>query len=166
MKNLIVYYSWTGNTEVVAKELHQLIGGDLDRIEEVKQRKSGIGFATGAFAAIMGLKSRIKPANFPLVGYDNIFLGAQVWASNCAPAINSYISSADFKGKDVYLFITKADDKVPQKVIDSISKGIEKRGGKVIDSISITTVMNSVITPEAVRDSLIKWVDKSSIRKA
>jgi flavodoxin len=60
MKNLIVYYSWTGNTEVAAKELHRLIGGDLDRIVEVKPRKGKIGFITGAFEALFGLKSKIK----------------------------------------------------------------------------------------------------------
>ena len=159
MKNLIVYYSWTGNTEVVAKELHSLIGGDLEKIEEVKERKSGIGFASGAFAALLGMKSRIKQPNLPLDGYDNIFLGAQVWALNCAPAINSYLSGADLKGKNVYLFITKADEKVPQNAISSISKKVEDRGGMVVDSISITTVMKSVIAPDAAREPLKKWVD-------
>ncbi len=159
MKNLIVYYSWTGNTEVVAKELHGLIGGDIDRIEEVKERKKGIGFFTGVFGALKGSKSRIKPMNFSPDEYDNIFIGGPIWASNCAPAINSYLSSADLKGKNVYLFITKADEKVPQNAIASISKKVEKRGGKVIDSISITTVMKSVIAPDAAREPLKKWVD-------
>jgi len=160
MKNLIVYYSWTGNTEVVAKELHRLIGGDLDRIEEVKPRKGNIGFMKGAFEALFGMKSKIKQTNFPLSGYDNIYLGAQVWASKSSPAINSYIDSGDFKGKDVYLFITLADDKYPQTAIDIIRKRIEKRGGRLADSIVIRTVMNRVITPEEFGDSLVNWISK------
>lgn len=166
MKNLIVYYSWTGNTEVVAKELHRLIGGDLDKIEEVKPRKGNIGFMTGAFAALFGKKSKIKNTNFPLSNYDNIYLGAQVWASKPSPAINSYLDSADFKGKNVYLFITLADDKVPQMAIDIIGKHVEKRGGKLIDSITIRTVMNSVITPDALGDSLVNWVGNHTDIKA
>jgi flavodoxin len=101
-----------------------------------------------------------------LNNYDNIYLGAQVWASKPSPAINSYIDSGDFKGKNVYLFITLADDKIPQMAIDIIGKSIEKRGGKLIDSITIRTVMNSVITPEDLGDSLINWVGNHTGTKA
>lgn len=165
MKNLIVYYSWTGNTEVVAKELQSLIGGDLNRIEEAKKRRKVIGFISGGFAAVRGSKSRIKLMNLLLDSYDNIFLGAQVWASNSAPAINSYLGGANLMGKNVYLFITKADEKVPQNVIDSISRRVEERGGKVVDSISFTTVMKSVITPDAVREPLKNWVESLPANK-
>lgn len=40
----IVYYSWVGNTEVVAKEIQRLTGFDLLKIEEKKERKLGNGF--------------------------------------------------------------------------------------------------------------------------
>lgn len=163
MKNLVVYYSWTGNTEVLAKEIHQLVGGDLKRIEEIKQRKTGAGFMGAASAAFLGMKSRLKPMDFALQEYDNIFLGAQVWAFHSTPAINSFIGKANFRGKNVYLFLTKADDKVPQKVIDSITKRIEKRGGKVADSFSTITQMNSVITAEAIKESLSEWIKKADV---
>nr|WP_154706101.1 hypothetical protein [Planococcus salinarum] len=53
MKNssLIVYYSWIGSTEVVAKEIQRLTGFEIQRIEEKKNRKLGKipGAAMGAF---------------------------------------------------------------------------------------------------------------------
>jgi flavodoxin len=163
MKNIVVYYSWTGNTEVVAREIHDMVGGDLKKIEEVKQRTGGIGFAGGAFSAMLGLKSKIKPMDFSMSDYENIFLGGQVWASHSAPAINAFLDKADLKDKKVYLFLTKADDKVPQKVIDSISQRVERKGGKFIDALSITTSMKSVISPEAVRKPAEDWLRKNSI---
>lgn len=158
MKNLVVYYSWTGNTEVVAKEVHKLVGGDLQKLEEDKRRTTGIGFMGAAFSALTGMKSRLKPMDLTLKEYDNIFLGAQVWASHSTPAINSFIDKAQLKDKRVYLFLTKADDKVPQKVIDSITKRIEKRGGKAVGCFSLTTHMGSVLTPDAVKEPVAGWI--------
>jgi len=164
MKSLVAYYSWTGNTEVVANEIRQLTGADLKKIEEVKPRKSGIGFAGAALSAIIGLKSKLKPMDFTLKSYDTVFLGGPIWASSSAPAMNSYINQADLKGKKVYLFLTEGDDKIPQKVIDSITKRIDKRGGKVAGNIFITTKMNSVIAPEAVKGAVSEWIRKEAIK--
>jgi flavodoxin len=161
MKNLIVYYSWTGNTEVIANEIQKLTGGAIQKIEEYKKRKSGAGFMGAAFTALIGLKSRIKPMDLSLNGYDNIFIGGQVWAGRSTPAINTFISRAKLSGKKVYLFLTKADDKVPQKVIDSMTQRIERRGGKVIDSFSATTKMGSVISTEEIRPQLSEWIEKT-----
>lgn len=165
MKNssLIVYYSWIGSTEVVAKEIQRLTGFDIQRIEEKKNRKIGkvAGAAMGAF---LGLKSRIKPMDFALEEYENIFLGAQVWAGKTSPAINNYLKKASFKNKKVWLFLTKGDEKVPQQVIDSITKRIEKKGGTVVDSMSITTKwdpkVNRPIAREEVQEPVYDWLKK------
>ncbi|MEI7667561.1 MAG: hypothetical protein WCI62_01020, partial [Erysipelotrichaceae bacterium] len=70
---VIVYYSWVGNTEVVAKEIQRLTGFELIRIEEKKDRKFGniMGAAMGAF---FGFQSGIKPIDFSLQKYDTVFL--------------------------------------------------------------------------------------------
>ena len=40
-KSVIVYYSWVGNTEVVAKEIQDYTCFNTQRIEEKRTRKSG-----------------------------------------------------------------------------------------------------------------------------
>lgn len=157
MKNLIAYYSWTGNTEAVAKELQKKIGGDLQRIGEIKQRMPGIGFAGAAVSALLGLKSQLKPMDFSLKSYDRIIIGGPMWAGKSTPAINAFISKADFTNKNVYLFVTLADDKAPLKVIDSMKKRIENRGGKVIDSFFVQTQMGQIVSPEKVKELLPSW---------
>jgi hypothetical protein len=111
-KSIIVYYSWVGNTEVVAKEIQRLTGYDIQRIEERKHRKFG-NIVGGAIGAFLGLKSKIKPMDFSMQSYKNVFLGVQVWAGKTSPAVNRYISSVCFKDKEVRLFITKSDEKEP-----------------------------------------------------
>jgi hypothetical protein len=105
----------------------------------------------------------VKPMDFSLKDYENIFLGGQVWAGHSTPAINTFIGKADLKGKKVYLFLVLADNKEPRKVIDSLTKRIEKRGGSVVDSLYITTKMGSVITPEDIREKVSGWVGRIGI---
>jgi flavodoxin len=160
-RSLIVYYSWVGNTEVVAKEIQRQTGFDIQRIEEETERKQG-NIMGAAMGAILGFKSRLKPMDFLLADYENVFLGVQVWAGRTTPAINKYLSKACLKDKKVWLFVTKADEKVPQKVIDSIARRIEKKGGRVISSVSFTSKWepgkSTVISQEEVKDSIREWL--------
>lgn len=158
--SLIIYYSWLGNTKVVAEEILKFTGGDILRIEETKERKTGAGFASSAIAAVFGMHSKLKSMDFEFEKYDHIFLGTQVWAGRSTPAINSFVKKANLHNKNVYLFITKADEKVPRKVIDSLTKRIRKGGGKVVDSFSITTKIEQVILPEAIEDQVKAWIEK------
>ncbi|MCR4436107.1 MAG: hypothetical protein QHH06_13835 [Clostridiales bacterium] len=157
--NLVIYYSWLGHTKVVAEEIARWVDGDVLRIEEAKERKEGKGFGSAAMGALFGLGSKLKPVEYGFAGYSNIFLGAQVWASHSTPPINTFLKKADFTGKKVYLFITKADEKVPQEVIDSLSKRIAAKGGEVVDTLSITTRINQPIQPEDVRPRVEEWVN-------
>ena len=116
-----------------------------------------------AMAAICGIKSGIKPMDYQLADFENIFLGVQIWAGKTTPAINAYLSKVCFKGKKVWLFITKADEKVPQSFIDSITRRIERKGGKVIDSISFTTTINTVISREKITDAICEWLKNNNI---
>jgi flavodoxin len=158
---VIIYYSWIGNTKVSAEEIQRLTSFDLLRIEEKKVRQFGniMGAAMGAF---FGLRSNIKEMDLSLKNSDNIFIGTPVWAGKTPPAFNKFLSKVNFKGKNVWVFITKADEKIPHKVIDSINKRIEKKGGKVMDSLSLTTQWdpktNIPIKAEEVRTMIQAWI--------
>jgi flavodoxin len=160
-KSLIVFYSWLGNTAAVARELQAQTGFEIQEIIEKKERKKG-NIPAVAFSAFLGLRSRIEPMDFNLDGYNQVFLGAQVWAGNMTPAINSYLNKTNFRGKRVFLFITKADKKIPERVIEKITTLINSKGGTVVDSISFTTKMDSVIIPEQFKDELHTWLVKNS----
>jgi len=165
--SVIVYYSWIGNTRVAAEEIQRLTGFDLLKIEEEKERKLG-NIAGAAMSAFFGFQSRIKPMDFSMPKYDNIFLGTPVWGGKTTPAVNKFLSKANFKGKNIWLFITKADEKIPQKVIDSITSRVEKKGGKVMDCLSLTTKWdpktNIPISVEEIRSSIQDWIKKVNLK--
>jgi len=136
MKTLVVFYSRTGNTELVAKTVAQVLNADLRRVEEVKERKGIFTLVAGCFKAIKNKSSDIKPVDFNLGNYDLIFLGSPVWASKTTPAINTFISKADFKNKNVVVFFTLGGTNYKGAVKDMTEK-IEKKEGKVIGSFAI-----------------------------
>jgi flavodoxin len=165
--SVIVYYSWVGNTKAAAEEIQALTGFDLLKIEEKKERKLG-HIMGAAMSAFLGLRSSIKPMDFSLEKYDSVFLGTPVWAGKTPPAVNKFLSKANFTGKKVWLFITKADEKIPQKVIDSITSRIENKCGKVMDCLSLTTKWdpktNIPITAEEIRSTVQNWVEKANLK--
>ena len=62
--------------------------------------------------------------------------------------------------------LTEADDKIPYKVIDSITSRIEKKGGIVMDCLSLTTKwdpkINIPITVETITNDTQNWIGKIS----
>jgi len=132
MKKLVVYYSWTGKTKLVATSISKILNADLGKIEEVKERKRG------GYSAMRGRCSQIKPFKFDLAMYDLIFLGTPVWALRPTPAINAFISRADLTDKKVVLFVTMGG-LGGRKVVKIMKEKIKARGGKVVTSFIVKT---------------------------
>lgn len=159
MKSLVVYYSRSGNTETVAKELSNAVKCDIKKIE----LKNDIGFMGAAFSAFFGLKGKIKSMDLNLIDYDNLFIGTPVWAGKTSTPINTLLSETNLTGKNVFIFITQADEKTPNLVYESIATRVEAKGGKVIDSFFIQTDMKNPITLEQARRPVAEWINKNNL---
>lgn len=162
MKNLVVYYTSKGNTEIVAKEISKLIGGDLEKIETINKAKH-FEFILSAISALCGSRAKLKPFGFSVKEYDNIFIGGQVWAGHSTPAINGFLDQTDFTDKKVFIFLTQADDKEPSSVLESIRTRVKQHGGNVVDTFFIQTQMNSVISADIIKQPVAEWICKNNI---
>ncbi|NYB75365.1 flavodoxin [Sedimentibacter hydroxybenzoicus DSM 7310] len=159
MKNLVVYYSRSKNTETAAQEILKAVGGDAKKIELIKD----CSFAGAAFKALFGLKGKVKSIDFNVKDYDNIFIGSPVWAGKSSTPINTFLSDVDLAGKNVFVFITQADGKTPYPVYKSIAERVESKGGKVIDSFFIKTDMKNPLTPAQAAEPVSEWINKNSV---
>jgi flavodoxin len=123
VKTLVVYYSNSGTTMSVAKNMAEKLEADLDAIEETKPRpplldegnKSHAGgrtIARAVFAAILGLGSAIEPAGKDPAGYDLVVVGTPVWGGALTPAVRSYLKHHRKSLRRVAFFCTAGD---PQK---------------------------------------------------
>jgi len=139
MKSLVVYYSLTGKTKLVAQAIAEALNATLVEITETKPRKLGaFVYLIGGFGAVMNRGSKINPVNVDLKEYDRIFIGSPTWASRPAPAINSFIYQTNFEGRSIIPFFTMGGEDAT-KAVANITAKIEKSGGKVAGSFAITS---------------------------
>jgi len=98
MKSLVVYYSLTGKTKLVAQAIAQALSATLVEIAETKPRRRGPSlYAIGGFEAKMNKRSRISPIDTDLERYERVFIGSPIWNSRPVPAINAFIYDMDFE---------------------------------------------------------------------
>jgi flavodoxin len=139
MKPLVVYYSLTGKTKLVAQAIAEALNATLVEITETKPRKPGPSiYAISGLAAKMNKGSEINPLEVDLKQYETIFIGSPTWNSRPAPAINTFIYQTNFEGRSIIPFFTMAGDN-SEKALANITAKIEKSQGKVVGSFAITS---------------------------
>lgn len=107
-KILIAYFSWSGNTEHIAKLIQSEIGGDMFKIETAVPYPDDYN-ETAYGVAKKQHENNILPElknNGDVSGYDVIFLGTPAWWYHMAPAVKTFLSKNNFDGKIIVPFIT------------------------------------------------------------
>jgi len=150
MKSLVVYYSLTGKTKLVAEAIAEALNATLLEIEERRPIPFPFVYLSGGFAAFTNRGSKINPIDVDLKQYERIFVGSPMWAYRPAPAINSFIYKTNFEGRSVIPFFTMGGDD-SKKALANITAKIEKRQGKVVGSFAMTSygVSNEEMTARA-----------------
>mgnify|MGYP001597610113 CR=1 FL=1 len=139
MKSLVVYYSLTGKTRLVAQAIAEALNATLVEIKETKPRKLGFSvYLLGGFLAVTNRGSKINPIDVGLSQYERVFIGSPIWGSRPAPAINSFIYQTNFEGRSIIPFFTMGGVN-SEKALANITAKIEKRQGKVVSSFAITS---------------------------
>ena len=139
MKSLVVYYSLTGKTKLVAQVITEALNATLVEIKETKPRKLWpFVYLTGGFAAITNRRSKINPVDVDLKQHERIFIGSPIWGSRPAPAINSFIYQTDFEGRSIIPFFTMGGDN-SERALANMKAKIERSQGKVAGCFAITS---------------------------
>lgn len=110
MKSLIVYYSHTGNNEILAKVLQERLGCPIHRITERKKRRT-ISILTDAY---LKRHSALEAADVKIGAFDQVVFVAPVWGRRVASPMRTFIESE--KGNLVrFHFITLCNGEEGQK---------------------------------------------------
>ncbi|MBD3349863.1 MAG: flavodoxin [Candidatus Lokiarchaeota archaeon] len=104
---LVVYYSLTGNTELIAESIAEAINADLLKIEPNKEisQEGGKKFLWGGKQSIMHEKPELQPYSINPEDYNTLILGTPVWAWNYSPPIRSFIEKHDLKNKNIGIWV-------------------------------------------------------------
>ena len=99
---LILYYSMTGKSKIVAEKLNSLVLGS--KLVEVKSDASipaAIFWYKWPFT-----KAKIEPLNINFDDYDRIFLCTPIYMQGISPAIKAVIKDIPLEDKKVSVFTT------------------------------------------------------------
>jgi flavodoxin len=105
-KKIVIYYSFDGNTKLIAKSMAGAIGADLMPIVPKKELTSK-GFSKyfwGSSQVMMKRKPALMPPTFDPMDYDLVIIGTPVWAWTSAPPVTAFLSAIDLKDKQIALF--------------------------------------------------------------
>lgn len=107
MKNLIIYYSYEGNTEAIVNGMKDAIKTDILKLTPVKERKSKslFRFVWGGIQVYMTKKPKLEPYNINLNNYENIIIATPCWFGTFAPPINTFLSENKLENKNIYLLV-------------------------------------------------------------
>ncbi len=121
-KNLIIYYSRSGenyvngsvknlakgNTEIVAEFIGKAVGGDLFKIETVKEYSADYRKCTEEAKKELheGARPELKRYLDSIADYDNIFVCGPCWWGTYPCAMFTQLERLDFTGKKVLPVMT------------------------------------------------------------
>lgn len=129
----VIYYSRSGHTEAVAREIARKFNAPIARIDAdyalgFKGQSKAIADATsGAFPPI-----QIEPIH--LRSARRVYLVSPTWMFRPAPPLWSYVDQTDLSGKEVVLIMT-GNSRFKQDEIDAFSSLVDSQGGRLIHHI-------------------------------
>ena len=123
-KMLVLYYSQTGVTEKVAREIADRLGADIEKIDAVDPYNGDFGATIACCQKEReeGILPEIQPLAADIAQYDVIFLGYPVWFGTFAPPIATLLGQIDLSGKKVVPFCTFGSGGLDSSVRDLVAK--------------------------------------------
>jgi len=134
---LVVYYSRSGNTEAMAREVARKFNADIVKIEAERYPLDYQGWRNAANDADDKVTMvQITPEIVDMSNYRLVFIGSPIWWYRPAPPLWTFVEKNDFKEKNVILFNT-FNSRFKSDEIEKFRGEIEKKGGRLIDHIFI-----------------------------
>ena len=115
-KTLVVYYSASGNTERVAKDIAEAAGADLFEIVPTEVYTSEDLNWTNPDSRVSREHDDESLRDVPLTttevpdwdSYDTVFIGYPIWWGIAAWPVDTFVKNSDFTGKTVIPFATSS----------------------------------------------------------
>ena len=121
-KTLVVYYSASGNTERVAKDIAEAAGADLFEIVPAELYTSDDLNWTNPDSRVSREHDDESLRDVPLTttevsdwdSYDTVFIGYPIWWGIAAWPVDTFVKNNDFNGKTVIPFATSSSSGMGQ----------------------------------------------------
>lgn len=140
-KILVAYFSHSGNTRVIANQIHDRVGGDIFEIKTVDSYPQD--YEAVKAVAMKELNEGFRPALATHVdnidSYDVVFVGYPIWWGTMPMPVESFLTGYNFSGKTIVPFSTHEGSGLGSSVRDikalcpqsTVREGLAIQGGSV-----------------------------------
>ena len=155
-KKLVAYFSASGVTEKVAKDLAEAAGADLYEIKPAEPySKEDLNWNNRESRSSLEMNSKMSrpplaDKDAGIEKYDVIFLGFPIWWYTAPRIINTFLESYDFSGRQIILFATSGGS----------GFGKTKDNLKVSISKQVTLIEGGLLNGKQTKESLRSWVER------
>ena len=154
-KTLVVYYSASGNTERVAKDIAEAAGADLFEIVPTEVYTSEDLNWTNSDSRVSREHDDESLRDVPLTNtevpdwdsYDTVFIGYPIWWGIAAWPVDTFVKNNDFTGKTVIPFATSSSSGMGQSgslLADMAGTGEWQEGQRFSSGVSSDDVQSWV----------------------
>lgn len=111
-KKLVAYFSVSGVTASVAKNLAMAVGADLYEIKpKTPYTKADVDWTNRNSRSSLEMRDKtyrpeLANTDANIAAYDTIFLGFPIWWYVAPTIVNTFLERYDFSGKKIILFAT------------------------------------------------------------
>lgn len=107
-KKLVVFYSKTGNTKLIAETIAKNAKADVEELKWKREIKSSglMKYVRGGFNSSLKRKIQIEPIEKNINDYETIIIGTPIWAGKMNPAIRTFLRDYPLQNKKVAVFCT------------------------------------------------------------
>jgi flavodoxin len=133
---LVLYYSRSGKTEAMAREIARKFQADIVNIKAETYGQGVSGILKANRDAWNKRTAVIEPETIDISNYRLIFLGSPIWWYRPAPPLWTFVEKNDFQGKAVVLFNTFNSRFKPEE-IQEFQELVENKGGRFLDHIYV-----------------------------
>ncbi len=103
---VVVYYSRTGKSEVVAKAMASASGAEILEIKDAKERSGWFGFIGAAYDSQMGKYTQIEPETINFSQYKNVYLVTPIWNWKLSVPMRTLLHNSNLQGKKMTIVTT------------------------------------------------------------
>ena len=156
---LVVYFSYTGHTKLIAEEIKEKLNCDILELKRVVPYSNEYNAVVNdeQNSENSNIIPEIENISIDLNKYDEIILGTPVWWYRPAPVVRAFLKKYDLSGKTIISFATNAG--WLGRTFAEIKSLCPNSTVKDELNIVFTTdyAENKLVTPAS---SIAAWIDK------
>lgn len=119
---LCIYYSRTGNTRTMMREIAAELNAEVVELSDATNRDGWLGWLRCGRDAVRRTVCPVKPfqTRQPLERYRLVIVGSPVWAGRCSSVVRSFLKEYGKRLPNVAFLVTRGSEQRSEEVFEQM----------------------------------------------